>query len=79
VSFAFTLTAASNVKITLAKRVVSHRRARWQTVSRPRTIAAAAGRDRAQLSGRGVLGSGRYRLTLTLAGGGSASLLFVVG
>src|SRR5207244_7120128 len=27
VSFAFTLTAASNVKITLAKRVVSHRRA----------------------------------------------------
>jgi hypothetical protein len=78
VSFAFTLTAAANVKMTLAKRVVSHRRARWQAVSRPHTTAAASGRDRAQLSGRGVLGRGRYQLKLAIAGGG-ASLVFVVG
>ena len=85
-AFAFTLNVASRVRVTLARRIVVHGHARWQTLPDTLTIAAAAGRDSAHLSGAprrdgvvGRLAPGRYRLTLTPAGGTARTLTFKVG
>jgi hypothetical protein len=79
VAFAFTLNVAARVRVTLAKQVTVHGRARWQTLPYSRTLAGAAGRNSAHLSARGALAPGRYRLTLALALGASRSLGFRVG
>jgi hypothetical protein len=79
IAFAFTLNVAARVRVSLAKRVTAHGRARWQMLPDSRTIAGLAGRDRAHLSAPGTLAPGRYRLTLAPAGGVARALTFSVG
>lgn len=79
VSFAFTLSAATRLRVTIAKRVRVHRRLRWQTVSKPVTILAGGGRQSRSLSGRGALSPGRYELTLTPEHGKARSIFFQIG
>jgi hypothetical protein len=79
ISFAFTLSAPARISATLARWTRWHRRGRWRTLGRPRSYAAAAGRERGQLRGRRVLWNGRYRLTVTPLGGLPVSIVFRVG
>ena len=79
VGFTFTLSAATRIRVALARRVRARGRMQWKGVSRPFTIFATAGRRSQHLSGRGVLALGRYRLTLTPAGGTAASIVFQIG
>jgi len=79
VSFRFTANVAASVRVTLAQRVGRRGHQRWKALAHPRTIAAVAGRNSERLSGRGVLGSGSYRLTLTPVGGAASSILFKIG
>jgi len=67
------------VRVSLEKRVASHGHARWQAVTRPLTIAAVTGRNSRRLSGRGVLSSGSYHLTLTPAHGAARSISLKIG
>jgi len=79
VGFAFTLNVAVRVRVTLARRVRVRGRTLWKIVSPPLTTSAPRGRDSRHLNGRGVLSSGRYRLTLTPARGNAASIVFQIG
>jgi hypothetical protein len=79
VSFAFTLNVAAHVRVTLARRVRIRGRTQWKTVSPALTLLASAGRESRHLNGRGVLSSGRYRLTLTATRGNVASVVFQIG
>jgi hypothetical protein len=75
VAFAFTLSAATRMRIALAKLV--HRRGhwRWQVLRDSLTIPASRGRNRVHLQARGRLNPGRYRLTLTPMHGDPLSLV----
>ena len=77
--FTFTINLATHVRVSLEKRVASHGHARWQAVTRPLTIAAVTGRNSRRLSGRGVLSSGSYHLTLTPAHGAARSISLKIG
>jgi Subtilase family len=79
VSFAFTLNVAARVRVTLARRVRVHGRVQWKRVSRALTLLASPGRDSRHLNGRGLLSSGRYKLTLTAINGNGASIVFQIG
>ena len=76
--FAFTLNVAARVRVALAKRIVVHGHARWQTLPHTLTITAAKGHDSAHLSAHARLAPGRYRLTLTPAGGAARTLTFMI-
>ena len=82
IAFAFTLNLPARVYITLARLSVTHGHRRWRTLSYALTIAAAKGRDSAHLRaaahGHGTLAPGRYRLTLTPAGGHARTLAFQI-
>jgi hypothetical protein len=79
IAFAFTLSVAARVRVSLAKQVKTHGRKRWQTLPASRTIAAVSGRNGAHLSAHGTLAPGRYRLTLTPVGGVGRGLTFSIG
>ena len=80
IAFAFTLNVAVRVRVSLRKQVQARGgRRRWQTLPYTLTIAAARGRDSAHLDARETLAPGRYRLTLTPAGGRARTLTFQVG
>ena len=79
VAFTFTLSTAARVVVTLARRVRVHERWRWSTLRGSNSIAARAGANHAHISGRGVLPSGVYRLTLTPAHGAPRSLMLTIG
>ncbi|HEY5044900.1 MAG TPA: S53 family peptidase [Solirubrobacteraceae bacterium] len=79
VGFAFTLSAATRVRATLAKRIRVRGRNRWELVPGALTFTAAKGRNRRHLTNRHALTPGRYRLTLTPAHGRPRSLIFVIG
>jgi len=82
VHFAFTLSAAARVRATLAKFVLVRGHDRWELVVPDTiTITAVKGRNRSNLtSNHRALTPGRYRLTLTPLGHGSArSIIFRVG
>jgi Subtilase family len=79
VSFAFTLSAATRVQATLARWTRVRGRWRWKTLPVTRTIAAKRGRNRSRLTSQGTLAPGRYRLTLTPAGGRARSIVFQIG
>jgi hypothetical protein len=79
IAFAFTLNVAARVRVTLAKRVIAHGRARWQTLADSRTIAGLAGRNGSHLSAPGTLAPGRYRLTLAPVRGIARELTFTAG
>jgi Subtilase family len=79
VSFAFTLNVAARVRVTLAKRARVRGRLQWKTVSPTLMLLASPGRESRHLDSRGVLSSGRYKLTLTPTRGNVASILFQIG
>ena len=79
VAFSFILSMPAKVRVTLAKRVVSHGRRRWQTLPDSLTVSGAGGRDHARLSARGRLAPGLYLLTLTPAPGLARSITLRVG
>jgi hypothetical protein len=78
VSFAFLITTAARVRVTLAKLVGVRGRGRWQLQGSSLTITATRGRNSRHLSGRNALAAGRYRLTLAPAHGAARSLTFQV-
>ncbi|HSZ69727.1 MAG TPA: S53 family peptidase [Solirubrobacteraceae bacterium] len=79
VAFAFTLSAAARVRVTLARRARVAGTLRW--VAEPETLTALAhrGRNRLHLQGRALLDAASYRLTLTPAGGDARTLTFTLG
>ncbi len=79
VRFAFTISAAARVRVTLAKLVRIHGRARWQLLPDSLTIAATRGRNGHRLGGHNTLAPGRYRLMLTPVHGAARSLTFLIG
>jgi hypothetical protein len=79
VRFAFTISAAARVRVTLAKLVRSHGHARWQVLPSSLTIAATRGRNDNHLGGHNSLAPGRYRLMLTPVHGAARSLTFQIG
>ncbi len=78
VAFAFTLSAPARVRVALSRQVRVHGRLRWVSARAGLTLAVAAGRDHGHLWGRATLAPGRYRLTLSPAGGGARSIAFVL-
>jgi Subtilase family len=78
VGFSFTSSAATPMRVTLAKRVGAHGHVRWQ-VLHAYAIGAARGHNSKHLSGRGVLTPGSYRLTLTPAHGAARSIVLKIG
>ena len=79
VRFAFTISAAARVRVTLAKLVRIHGHARWQPLPDSLTIATTKGRNGNRLSGHNSLAPGRYRLMLTPVHGAARSLTFQLG
>lgn len=79
IAFTFTLSRAAAVRVTLARRIRVHGRWRWSALRGADTVGGRAGANHAHLSGRGVLPSGVYRLTLTPAGGAARSLAISIG
>ncbi len=78
VGFAFTSSAATPLRVTLARRVRVRGRTRWQ-VQHTYRLTAVRGANRKHLSGAGVLVPGEYRVTLTPPGASAASLIFKLG
>lgn len=78
-SYAFTLSARAQVKITLSRWTRVRLRRRWVLVARPIAFAAAPGRVFDRLSGTRTITPGRYELTVTPRGGKPDSLAFQVG
>jgi hypothetical protein len=74
VAFSFALSAPVTVRITLARWVRVRGHWRWSTLRGTNSIAARAGVNHSRLRGRGLLPSGRYRLTLTPAHGIASSI-----
>jgi hypothetical protein len=79
VGFAFTLSAATRVRATLAKRVRVRGHGQWKLVPGALTFAAAKGPNHRRLANRDALTPGRYRLTLTPRHGSARSLIFLIG
>jgi Subtilase family len=79
VDFAFDISAAARVRVTLAKKVRSHRHMRWKTLSGSLMLTAVPGHNSHRLSGRRVMSAGYYRLTLAPSGGAARSLVFQIG
>jgi hypothetical protein len=72
--FSCSLSRATSVKVTLARRVRSSGGARWRTLRSSLTFAATQGINRRRLHVPGILAPGLYRLTLTPTGGAARSL-----
>ncbi len=79
VGFAFTISAAARVHVTLARLVRVTGRARWRLLSDSLTLSATQGRDSRRLHAHNTLAPGRYRLTLAPAHGTARSLSFKAG
>ena len=80
VGFAFTLSAATRIHATLAKRVRVRGRNQWERLPADSlAFTAAKGRNHGRLANRGGLTPGRYRLTLTPQHGSARSLIFQIG
>jgi len=76
--FAFAITSAARVHVTLAKLVQVRGRVRWQLLQDTLTVAATRGRNSRRLHAHNTLAAGRYRLTLAPARGSARSLTFRV-
>jgi hypothetical protein len=76
--FSFRLSAATRVRVTLQERVSVHGHVSWRTISASLSFLASGGVQSRSLSGRAVLASGSYRLTLTPAHGSAKSLSFTI-
>jgi hypothetical protein len=76
VAFAFMLSSAAKVRVSLARRIHRHHRTHWSAVGPTATVPANGGRNAARLSGRRALAAGLYRLTVTPLSGRPRSILF---
>ncbi|HEY2141565.1 MAG TPA: hypothetical protein VGG98_05845 [Solirubrobacteraceae bacterium] len=76
VSFTFKLSAAARVRASLARWVLVRGRMRWILLPVSLTTASVKGRNRGHLIGRRTLNPGRYRLTISPAGGSARSIVF---
>jgi Subtilase family len=79
VAFTFTLSRGVSVRVILTQALVVHGHARWRTLPYALTLAGTEGRNGAHLGAHAHLAPGRYRLTLTPAGGSARTLTFRVG
>ncbi len=80
VAFRFKLSLPATVKINLAHLLRGHARESWRELAKDaRAFTASAGTSRDHLNARNRLGTGTYRLTLLIPGGGSRSIVFTVG
>jgi Subtilase family len=79
IAFAFTLSTATHVRVTLAELVRVRGHSRWKAVPGALTFSAAGGRNRRHLSSSAALAPGRYRLTLAPSGGVTCKIAFQVG
>jgi hypothetical protein len=79
VGFSFTISIAARARISLARRVRSRGRVRWQLLPHSFTVAAAMGRNSRHLRGRGALVPGEYRLTVAPVSGRAQSIVFLIG
>lgn len=79
VAFTFKLAAAAKVHVTLAIRVRSGGHRRWRKLPCSVTFSAQKGRNAHRLASHRRLAKGRYRLTVSLRGGGSSAIEFSVG
>jgi hypothetical protein len=77
--FAFSINLPARLHATLAKRVSSHGRTRWQSLRGSANFNVAGGYNRRRLRGRSRLSAGLYRLTLSPVRGPARSILFRVG
>jgi Subtilase family len=76
-AFAFKLSAAARVRVTLVERVRVHGHVRWKAISAAaRSFLAPSGVQTHSLSGRAKLAPGSYRLTLRPARGAAKTLAF---
>jgi hypothetical protein len=78
-AFTFTLNLATRVRVSLEERIGKRGHKHWKAVLRSFTIAALSGHNSKRLTGRGVLSSGSYRLTLAPTGGTARSIVFKIG
>ncbi len=76
--FAFSISRAVTVRVTLAVRAGAGRRAHWRALAGSLSFAAVKGRNRRRLRGAGKLTQGLYRLTFAPVGGTSRSISFRV-
>jgi hypothetical protein len=76
--FAFSISRAVNVRVTLAVRTGAGRHAHWRALRGSLSFAAVKGLNRRRLHGAGKLTSGQYRLTFAPTGGTSRSISFRV-
>jgi hypothetical protein len=77
-AFSFIVNEAATVRVTLAIRVASVRRARWRVLPASFAFAAVRGVNRRRLHGFGGLRAGLYRLMLAPSGGAARSISFRV-
>jgi hypothetical protein len=78
VRFEFTLSAASEVHVTLARASDRAGEVRWRALPDSRTLTAARGSNRARLHAANVLSAGEYRLTVRADDGAARSVLIRV-
>jgi hypothetical protein len=76
---AFTINAATQVRVTLAREAHIHHHIRWQALRRSPAMAVLGGVNSRHLGGHGRLARGVYRLTLTPIHGVSRSIIFRIG
>jgi hypothetical protein len=77
-AFAFTLSVATRVSVTLQERVGKRGHRHWKLVQRS-SVAALAGHESRRLAGARALGAGSYRLTVAPSGGTARALSFDIG
>ncbi len=77
--FAFALSAPARVRVTISRRTLVHRHARWKLVSAPTTIFGARGAQSRRIAAAATLPPGVYRLTLVPEHGAARSISFRVG
>jgi hypothetical protein len=78
IAFAFKLSAAARVRVTLARRIRVHSRPRWAPQPGSFTISAGRGAGHVRLRGSATLPAGHYRVTLAPAHGRARSLAFAL-
>jgi hypothetical protein len=77
-AIAFKLSASAKLRLTLQEQVMVDGHKRWRAVSGS-FFSAKQGRSTRSLADHHKLGSGRYRLTLSIVHGDSRSIVFAVG
>jgi Subtilase family len=78
VDFVFTLSVATRVRVSIAKRVRVRGVEQWVLIPGSVTFTATRGRNRRHLSSRDGLTPGSYRLTLTAQHGSARSITFQI-